>query len=134
MRLFDRRILTAGLALALGAGAVGCESNTGSGALIGGAAGAGLGGLIGSYSHARAGEGALIGGAIGAASGALIGNAADQQERDAYRRQSEWRYEDYPVESREYRYYRLEPAPPPPPVQYRYEYRETRYGGHECGW
>src|SRR3954462_6348272 len=103
MRLFDRRILTAGLALALGAGAVGCESNTGSGALIGGAAGAGLGGLIGSYSHARAGEGALIGGAIGAASGALIGNAADQQERDAYRRQSEWRYEDYPVESREYR-------------------------------
>lgn len=86
--------IASGLTLALGAGVVGCESNAGNGALIGGATGAGVGGLIGSFSHARAGEGALIGGAIGAAGGALIGNAADQQERQQYRRYSEPRYYD----------------------------------------
>src|SRR3954464_5948355 len=118
-----KQIALSGALLIAGAGIIGCESNAGTGALIGGATGAGVGGLIGSYSHARAGEGALIGGAIGAASGAPVGHAAHQQGRDAYRRQSEWRYEDYPVESRKYRYYRLEPAPPPLPVQYRYEYR-----------
>ena len=126
-----RRTIVAGLILAMGASAVGCESNAGNGALIGGATGAGIGGLIGSYSHARAGEGALIGGVLGAASGALIGNEVDRQERDAYRR-AQWRYEDNYYyqpeyrEVREYRYHRYEPAPRPP-VRYRYEYRESRY-------
>lgn len=57
-----------------------CQTNTGTGALVGGAAGAGLGALI---TH-RAG-GALFGGAVGALTGAAIGNSVDRQEdRAAY--------------------------------------------------
>jgi uncharacterized protein YcfJ len=66
----------------------GCQNNAQTGALVGGAAGAGLGGLIGSFSHARAGEGALIGGAVGALGGYIVGNEADknqQRQYDSYR-------------------------------------------------
>src|SRR5204863_4603528 len=85
-----RSALLAGMGLA----AVGCESHTGTDALVGGAAGAGIGALVGSVSHARAGEGALVGGAIGAIGGALVGN--DQDRREHYR--DRYYYED--------RYYR----------------------------
>src|SRR5690242_18725809 len=43
-------------------GVAGCADNTGNGALIGGAAGAGIGAIIGNNSHGRTAEGALIGG------------------------------------------------------------------------
>ena len=70
--------------IALGAGVMaagtGCESHAGNAALIGGAAGAGIGAIIGHNSHDRAGEGALIGGAAGAIGGALIGNEMDKKE------------------------------------------------------
>src|SRR5437763_10718794 len=69
----------------MGLGAVGCESHTGTDALVGGAAGAGIGALVGSMSHARAGEGALVGGAIGAIGGAIGGNDQDRDERDEHR-------------------------------------------------
>lgn len=62
-------------------GLVGCETKAGSGALIGGASGAAIGGLIGANSDSRAGEGALIGGAIGAIGGGLIGHGLDEQDR-----------------------------------------------------
>ncbi len=56
---------------------------TGKGALIGGAAGTGIGALAGG------GKGALIGGAIGAGGGAIAGNAnANHRHRD------EERYDD----------------------------------------
>ena len=55
---------------------VGCASNTGTGALIGGGLGAGTGALIGG------GQGAIIGGAVGAAAGGLIGNAMDANEKN----------------------------------------------------
>src|SRR3954468_24591177 len=84
-----RSVLAAGMGLAV----VGCESHAGNDALIGGAAGAGIGALVGSMSHARAGEGALVGGAIGAVGGAIVGNEQDRRERyrdhayyDEYRR------------------------------------------------
>jgi hypothetical protein len=59
------------------AGSTGCESmsNTGKGALGGGAVGAGVGALAGGRT------GALVGGAIGAGTGGLIGNAVDNQEK-----------------------------------------------------
>jgi len=76
------RTVLLGPLFVLGAG---CASHAGEGALIGGASGAAIGGLIGSVSHARAGEGALIGGAIGAIGGGLIGNEMDKQERYHYR-------------------------------------------------
>ncbi len=69
-----------GLALVL----TGCETpsgrpdNTATGALVGGAAGAGIGAIAGGH---EAGEGALIGGAIGALTGALVGHSIDQQHR-----------------------------------------------------
>ncbi len=53
---------------------------TGKGALIGGAAGAGIGALAGG------GKGAFIGGALGAGGGALVGHAnADKRHREEAR-------------------------------------------------
>ena len=72
---------------------VGCETpegepdRTGTGALTGGALGAGTGAIIGSQTG-HAGEGALIGGALGALTGGIIGNAMDQQQREILARQS----------------------------------------------
>src|SRR3954452_10251125 len=74
-------IIRAALTAGMGLGVVGCESHTGTDALVGGAAGAGIGALIGSGSHARAGEGALVGGAIGAIGGAIVGNEQDRHDR-----------------------------------------------------
>jgi len=58
----------------------GRPDNTATGALTGGAIGAGTGAIIGAASH-NAGAGALIGGAIGALTGGIIGNSIDQQQR-----------------------------------------------------
>lgn len=54
--------------------------NTATGALAGGAIGAGTGAIIGGASG-HAGVGALIGGAIGALTGAVVGNTMDQRQR-----------------------------------------------------
>src|SRR5882724_6164858 len=76
-----------GLALVL----TGCETpsgrpdNTATGALVGGAAGAGIGAIAGGR---HAGEGALIGGAIGALTGAIVGDSIDQQQRERVREYS----------------------------------------------
>lgn len=58
----------------------GCANmtKTQKGALIGGATGAGVGGLIGSKSGNTA-KGAIIGGIVGAVTGGLIGNYMDRQ-------------------------------------------------------
>ena len=64
--------------------AVGCESpsgrpdNTATGALVGGATGAGIGAIVGGR---NAGAGALIGGAVGALTGGIIGHSIDEQQR-----------------------------------------------------
>lgn len=80
-------VVSAGLVLA------GCETpegrpdRTASGALAGGAIGAGSGAIIGSASG-HAGEGALIGGAIGALTGGIIGHSMDQAQRESLQQQS----------------------------------------------
>src|SRR3954468_16253193 len=118
----NKWIMKAVMVAGLGAGVVGCESHAGNDALIGGAAGAGIGALIGSVSHARAGEGALIGGAIGAIGGGLIGNEQDRREhyrerayyddrRPAYY-EDRYYYEERPV-VRERRVYRVQEDCPP---------------------
>lgn len=83
-----------GLAImAVGLVLVGCETpegrpdRTASGALTGGAIGAGTGAIIGSASH-HDGEGALIGSAIGALTGGLIGHSMDQAQHERLREQS----------------------------------------------
>jgi uncharacterized protein YcfJ len=58
------------------------QFNAGNGALIGGAAGAGLGAIVGHNSHGRTGAGALIGAAGGAIAGGLIGGQMDKNERE----------------------------------------------------
>ncbi|MGD0017580.1 MAG: YMGG-like glycine zipper-containing protein, partial [Verrucomicrobiia bacterium] len=69
----------------------GCETpegrpdRTASGALAGGAIGAGSGAIIGGR---HAGEGALIGGAIGAVTGGLIGHEMDSVARERVQQQS----------------------------------------------
>jgi uncharacterized protein YcfJ len=68
----------------------GCETKAGTGALVGGAAGAGIGAIIGHNSHGRTGSGALIGGAVGAIGGALVGNEMDKADK---RKAEEERYD-----------------------------------------
>jgi outer membrane lipoprotein SlyB len=65
----------------------GQPDRTATGALTGGALGAGTGAIIGSASG-RAGAGALIGGVIGALTGGIIGNAMDQQQREILAQQN----------------------------------------------
>src|SRR4051812_19293665 len=77
-----KRALLSVIALGvMGAGIAGCETQAGTGALIGGAAGAGIGAIIGNNSHGRTGSGALIGGAVGALGGAIVGNEMDKSDR-----------------------------------------------------
>jgi len=74
--------------------AAGCETpegtpdRTATGALAGGAIGAGTGAIIGNYAGHNTAAGAAIGGAVGALTGGLIGNAMDQQQRESLARQN----------------------------------------------
>ena len=82
--------------LVLGCGLVGCQTNTETGALVGGATGAGIGAIIGHNSHGNTAGGAIVGGAVGALTGAIVGNQIDQQQaqqraNDAYYRSYAYR-------------------------------------------
>jgi hypothetical protein len=88
-----RALLSVVACAVLGAGIIGCETKAGTGAMIGGAAGAGIGAIVGHNSHGRTGSGALIGGAVGAIGGALIGNEMDKADKRDARRERE--YDDY---------------------------------------
>jgi len=79
--------------VAVAFGGAGCASNAGNGALIGGAAGAGAGAIIGHNSHGRTGSGALIGGAVGAIGGALVGGEMDREQAEQ-REAERYRYQD----------------------------------------
>jgi hypothetical protein len=76
-----RRVMVGVLGISMLGVGFGCESHAGTGALVGGAAGAGIGAIIGHNSHGRTAEGALIGGAVGAIGGGLLGNEADKEDR-----------------------------------------------------
>ncbi|RJP67839.1 MAG: hypothetical protein C4532_13905 [Candidatus Abyssobacteria bacterium SURF_17] len=76
-------------------------TTTESGALAGGALGAGTGAIIG-HQVGRGIEGALIGGAVGAVSGGLIGHEIDRTRTSAA----------YPPPQQ------YAPPPPPPPPRY----------------
>lgn len=62
----------------------GCQTDAGTGVLIGSAAGAGLGAIIGKQVGGHTVEGALIGAAVGESAGYLMGNERDRQKA------SEW--------------------------------------------
>src|SRR5947209_1134356 len=96
-------LLKALCVVGLGAGVMGCSSNAGTGALIGGGTGAALGAIIGHNSHGHTAGGALVGGAVGALAGGLIGGAADAQEH----RYREAHYDRYDRDDRP-RYYERE--------------------------
>jgi uncharacterized protein YcfJ len=61
---------------------VGCESEGQTDALVGSAAGAGIGAIIGNQSG-KAGQGALIGGAVGGGTGYIIGSEKDKKKTQA---------------------------------------------------
>ena len=61
---------------------------TATGALMGGAIGAGTGAIIGNYSGHRTAGGAAIGGAIGALTGGIIGHSMDQAQHERLQRES----------------------------------------------
>jgi hypothetical protein len=96
--------LSLALVTGLGLTAAGCSTNAGTGALIGGASGAGIGAIIGHNSHDRTAEGALIGGAVGAIGGGLIGNEIDKS-------QARERYSDQRYYGDRRSYYDAPPAP-----------------------
>src|SRR5260370_38998192 len=101
-----RKLIGMTILASLGFGATGCATHSGTDALVGGAAGAGIGAIIGHNSHHRTAEGALIGGAIGAIGGGLIGNQQDRRDRAYYRD----RYYDDGQRYERGSYY----SPPPP--------------------
>ncbi len=70
----------------------GSPDRTGTGALTGGAIGAGSGALIGSASG-HAGQGALIGAAVGLLAGGLVGHSMDQEEQSRLRVQAPQTYQ-----------------------------------------
>src|SRR3954471_18350770 len=84
-------VVTSGVLLA---GIAGCETKAGTGALIGGAAGAGIGAIVGKQSHGHTAGGAGIGGAAGARGGPLIGKEMEKKENQAPRRDRD--YDTYP--------------------------------------
>ena len=82
---------------------LGCETTpVQQGALLGGAAGAGLGAIIGNQDGGHGGEGALIGAGAGALAGALIGDQVAQPPRQTYQAAPQQQV--------------YAPPPPPPPV------------------
>ena len=66
----------------------GQPDRTANGALIGGAAGAGAGALIGNAAGHNTAAGAAIGGVVGLVTGAIIGNNMDQAARDRVQAQA----------------------------------------------
>ncbi len=74
-------LLCTALSAASGLLLASCETRSGTGALIGGATGAGIGALVADDSP---GAGAAIGGAIGAATGAIVGDVRDRRYGSRY--------------------------------------------------
>src|SRR5262245_38958916 len=81
----SRRILVGLAILGIAPFLTGCStmSNTGKGALAGGAIGAGSGAIISEATGGKAGPGAVIGGLAGALIGGAVGNEQDRREREA---------------------------------------------------
>jgi hypothetical protein len=79
-------------------GLCGCSSmnNTESGALGGGAIGAGTGALLGSMTG-HAGAGAAIGAGVGAVTGGLIGHSEDRAEARQKQAAAEWAAQNPPL-------------------------------------
>jgi hypothetical protein len=71
------------------------QENTRNGALLGGATGAVIGGIIGNNKNDQTAEGALIGGAVGAVTGGLIGNHRDRVLAEQQRQAQAARYHSY---------------------------------------
>jgi outer membrane lipoprotein SlyB len=89
-----KKLLIGILSAIMVAGFVGCQTpegrtdRTATGALAGGALGAGTGALIGNYAGHHTAGGAAIGGILGALAGGVIGHGMDSQQRDLERRAS----------------------------------------------
>ncbi len=83
----------------------GAPNHAGTGAIVGGVGGAGLGAVI---AHHNPGAGLLFGGALGAITGALIGSSMDQPVYAA--------------------------APPPPPPSPRYVWVSGRWVWNGAAW
>ncbi len=85
-------LFAGGIAMALLAAACqtpeGQTDRTATGALAGGAIGAGTGAIIGNYAGHNTAGGAAIGGAIGALTGGIIGNSIDQSQRERVQQQN----------------------------------------------
>lgn len=98
--MFTKKLIIAGLLTSASLTGAGCATNTETGALVGGGAGAAVGAAV--FRRAPL-AGAVFGGALGALTGAAIGNSEDRAEaRERYY------YYDYPPPPA------YEAVPPPP--------------------
>lgn len=89
----NRKSTLSGCATALLLGGVllssgGCENDRNTGLLIGSAAGAGLGAIIGKNTGGHTATGALIGAGVGAGAGYIVGNETDKAR--ANNKRNEW--------------------------------------------
>ena len=86
---FSKVTLWLALAFPIHSSIASAQENTRNGAVLGGLAGAVVGGVVGHNHKDQTAEGALIGGAVGAVAGGLVGNQRDRYERqrEAYERQ-----------------------------------------------
>ena len=94
--------------------ATGCQTKSGTGAVVGGAGGAALGAVIGHQSGHAAG-GALIGGAAGAIGGGLVGHGMDKEDERKAREQRE-REEAARRQQQQYAYNKTATTSTPPPA------------------
>jgi hypothetical protein len=72
------------------------QEGTRNGALLGGAAGAVIGGIVGNNKNDQTAEGALIGGAVGAVAGGWIGHHRDKVTAEQQRRAQATHYYPHP--------------------------------------
>ncbi len=85
-------------------------AQTKDGAILGGVAGAVIGGIVG-HQNDETPEGALIGGAVGAIAGGMIGNQRQQQERIRYYEQQQYQQRYYQQPQCYHNHYQVQQTP-----------------------
>jgi YMGG-like Gly-zipper len=85
-------------------------AQTREGAMLGGVAGAVIGGIVG-HQNDETPEGALIGGAVGAIAGGMIGNQRQQQERIRYYEQQQYQQRYYQQPQCYHNHYQVQQTP-----------------------
>lgn len=110
MRNRSKKLAIAGVLLTASSIASIANGQTKDGAMLGGVAGAVIGGIVG-HQNDETPEGALIGGAVGAIAGGMIGSHKQQQERLRYYEQQQYQQRYYQQPQCYHNHYQVQHAP-----------------------